>query len=235
VIFLVLNIFLRALIVYFTVLFVMRLMGKREIGQLSTFDLVVAIMIAEISVFPLNDLKTPLYIGLIPMFTLVGAQIVISYLCLHSSFVRGLVDGYPSVIIANGKIMDREMRKQRYNINDLLGQLREKNVFNIADVEYAILETSGELSVIVKSSRRPLVPEDLNIRPHSERIPVPLILDGVLLQNNMEYLGLSESWIENKISELGLTKKDILYASLDCQGKLYLSEKEKCRTIQQLF
>ena len=118
-------------------------MGKREVGQLSTFDLVVAIMIAEVAVFPLEDLKTPLYMGLFPMLVLVSAEVLLSYLCLKYKFLRKIVDGYPSVLISKGEIVEEEMRRQRYNINDLMGQLRERNIFNISDVEYAILETTG--------------------------------------------------------------------------------------------
>jgi uncharacterized membrane protein YcaP (DUF421 family) len=203
----------------------MRLMGKREVGQLSTFDLVVAIMIAEIAVFPMQELQKPLYMGLIPMFILVGAEIFISYICLRCKSLRRLVDGCPSVLISKGKIMEKEMHKQRYNLNDLMGQLRQKNVFNIADVEYAILETSGELSVMLKNTKRSITPEDLNLTPAYENIPAPLVLDGEVLPENLEYLGLSRSWLEEELKRCGLEIKNILYASLDCQGKLYLSEK----------
>ncbi|RJX26501.1 MAG: DUF421 domain-containing protein [Dethiobacter sp.] len=219
------TVFFRTLFIYFTVLLVMRLMGKREVGQLSTFDLVVAIMIAEIAVFPMQELQKPLYMGVIPMFILVGAEIFISYLCLHCKFLRRFVDGYPSVLIAEGKIMEKEMRKQRYNINDLMGQLRQKNVFNILDVEYAILETSGELSVMLKNTKRSVTPEDLNLNPAYENIPAPLVLDGEVLPENLEYLGLSRIWLEDELKRYGLELKNVLYASMDCQGKLYISEK----------
>jgi uncharacterized membrane protein YcaP (DUF421 family) len=222
---LIFNIVYRTLLVYLAVLFVMRLMGKREIGQLSTFDLVVAIIIAELAVFPLEDINTPVYMGLIPMFVLVGAEILLSFVCLRYKFLRRIVDGYPSILISKGKILEKEMRKQRYNINDLMGQLREKNIFNISDVEYAILETSGELSVMVKNTKRPVNTEDLKLTPAYEDIPVPLILDGEILPENLEYLGLTISWLEEELNRYNLTVKDVFYANLDCQGKLYISEK----------
>jgi len=233
VVFLVPAVFFRTLAVYLAVLLVMRLMGKREVGQLSIFDLVVAIMIAEIAVFPIQDLNMPLYMGLIPMFILVGAEMFISYLCLYSRLLRRLVDGCPSVLISNGKIIEAELRRQRYNINDLMGQLREKGVFNIADVQYAVLETSGELSVLLKNTKRPIIPEDLNITPSSEDIPVPVILDGEVLIQNLEYLSVDRSWLEGELKSHGLKAEDILYASLDCRGKLYLSPKKPLSKQQQ--
>ncbi len=223
----VVNLILRTIVIYLSVLVVMRLMGKREVGQLSTFDLVVAIMIAEIAVFPLEDLSIPIYIGLIPVATLLGAEIFFSYLCLYSRFFRELIEGRPSLIIADGKIMEKEMRRQRYNINDLLGQLREKNVFDISDVQYAILETSGELSVIVNPSKRPLVPGDLNINPPAEKLPTTLILDGEVLLQNLAYLNISPEWLESKLREHNLQSRDVLFASIDCRGELFISEKQK--------
>ncbi|NMB40523.1 MAG: DUF421 domain-containing protein [Firmicutes bacterium] len=205
----------------------MRVMGKREVGQLSTFDLVVAIMIAEIAVFPMEELQKPLYLGLIPMFVLVAVQISISYLCLHSRRLRRWVDGYPSILISKGKIMEKEMRRLRYNLNDLLGQLRQKDVFNISDVEYAILETSGELSVMLKNTKRHLTPEDLNLTPSYENIPAPLVLDGEVLDENLKHLGFSRCWLEDELRRHGLEKENVFYASLDCQGKLYISVSEK--------
>lgn len=223
----VLTVIVRTIVIYITVLVVMRLMGKREVGQLSTFDLVVAIMIAEIAVFPMEDLTIPLYMGLIPMFILVGMEILIAYVVLHSRFLRGMVEGAPSVLISGGKIIEREMRKQRYNINDLLQQLRQQSVFNIADVEYAILEPSGKLSIMLKSAKRPVVPADLGLTPQAETIPKPLIIDGEVIEQNLESQGLSRQWLQDNLLPYNQQPQDILYASLDYEGKLYISAKEK--------
>ncbi len=223
------SLFNRTFLIYLAVLFVMRLMGKREVGQLSTFDLVVAIMIAEVAVFPLEDLKTPLYMGLFPMLVLVSAEVLLSYLCLKYKFLRKIVDGYPSVLISKGEIVEEEMRRQRYNINDLMGQLRERNIFNISDVEYAILETTGELTVMVKNTKRPVSPEDLKITPPPEDIPVPLVLDGEIIQENLDYLNRNLSWLEEEFKKRNLSSKNVLYACLDCQGNLYISKKGQKR------
>lgn len=223
--FMVVNVILRTIIIYFTVLFVMRLMGKREVGQLSTFDLVVAIMIAEIAVFPMEELEIPIYIGLIPMFILVGGEILISYLCLKSRLLRKIIDGGPSIIIANGIILEKEMRKLRYNMNDLLAQLREKGVFDISEVKYAILETSGKISIMLKTPKRPLTPEDINLSLPEEDMPLPIIFDGEVIEQNLALLGLTNEWLNGKLKRFDLRTKEILYASINSQGKVFISEK----------
>src|SRR5690554_4674471 len=148
-------------------------MGKREIGVLSAFDFVVAIMIAELVAMSMEQTDMPLHEGLVPIFTLVALEILLSYLSLKSHAIRTLVDGSPSIVIANGKIVEKELRKLRYNVSDLIGQLREKDVTNIADVQYAVLETSGELSVMLKGNKRPVTPEDLGLPTKYEGLPVP--------------------------------------------------------------
>lgn len=203
-------------------------MGKREVGQLSAFDLVVAIMIAELAAMAMDRIEMPLHEGLIPIFTLVALEIVLSYLSLKSHTIRGIVDGAPSIVIANGKIIEKELRKLRYNVSDLLGQLREKDVANIADVQYAVLETSGELSVVLKGSKRPVTPEDLGLPSKYEGLPTPLIFDGHIHFKNLQGLQLTEDWLLDQIRRQGVDRvENVLFASLDTDGNLYVSEKER--------
>ncbi len=217
----------RTVVLYLAVLLAVRIMGKREVGELSAFDLVVAIMIAELAAMSMERINMPLHEGLVPIFTLVGLEILLSYLSLKSHTIRGLVDGAPSIVIANGKIVEKELRKLRYNVSDLIGQLREKDVANIADVEYAVLETSGELSVVLKSSKRPVTPEDLGLPTKYEGLPVPLIFDGHIHYNNLRSLRLDQAWLLAEVRKQGLERiEDVLYASLDTDGNLYISEKE---------
>lgn len=217
----------RTVVLYLAVLLAVRIMGKREVGELSAFDLVVAIMIAELAAMSMERINMPLHEGLVPIFTLVGLEILLSYLSLKSHTIRGLVDGAPSIVIANGKIVEKELRKLRYNVSDLIGQLREKDVANIADVEYAVLETSGELSVVLKSSKRPVTPEDLGLPTKYEGLPVPLIFDGHIHYNNLRSMRLDQAWLLAEVRKQGLERiEDVLYASLDTDGNLYISEKE---------
>jgi uncharacterized membrane protein YcaP (DUF421 family) len=223
---LIFTLFYRTAFLYLAVLVAIRIMGKREVGQLSAFDLVVAIMIAELAAMAMDNIDMPLYQGLIPIFTLVGLEILFAWLSLKNHTIRGLVDGSPSIVISNGDIVEKELRKLRYNVSDLLGQLREKNVHNIDDVQFAVLETSGELSVVLKDDRRPLTLKDLGIPPKYEGLPAPLIFDGKIHHKNLANLHLDENWLLSEVQNKGILKiEEVLYASLDCKGVLYVSEK----------
>ena len=179
----------RALILYILVVIVMRIMGKRQIGQLQPFELVIAIMISELAAVPMQNTGIPLVYGIIPILTLLILQLLISYLSIKSIRFRALICGKPAILIEKGRIRESELRKEMYTLNDLLEQLRINNCPNVSDVEYAILETNGQLSVIPKSQKRPLTPEDMNIQPQAEGIVVDLIIDGRVLSNNLRIAG----------------------------------------------
>lgn len=216
----------RTLFIYITLLIVMRIMGKREVGQLSPFDLVVAIVLAELAALPMSEKHITLLEGIVPIITLMCAEIALSWLCLKSIAARKLISGKPSIIIANGKIDEAQMRRCRYNIHDLLTQLRDKGVANIADVEFAILETSGRLSVVPKSQRRQVTPEDIHISTPYEGLSIPLIIDGLILRENIEKTGLSQAWLESELHKKDLASaQEVLFASLDTKGHLYVSKK----------
>ncbi|MBS4007772.1 MAG: DUF421 domain-containing protein [Clostridium sp.] len=203
-------------------------MGKREVGQLSAFDLVVAIMIAELGALAIEQVEMPMYLGLVPIAALVILEISLSFLSMKNHTIRRIVNGSPSIVIANGKIIEKELRKLRYNISDLLGQLREKDVANIADVQYAVLETSGELSVLLKAAKRPVTPKDLDLPIKYEGMPTPLIFDGHIHFKNLQRLQLDEQWLLVELRKQGLSGiKDVLFASLDTDGVLFVSEKER--------
>lgn len=220
--------FYRTAFLYMAVLISIRIMGKREVGQLSAFDLVVAIMIAELAAMSMEQIDMPLHEGLIPIFTLVALEIVFAFISLKSHTLRGIVDGGPSIVIANGKVIEKELRKLRYNMSDLLGQLRQKDVANIADVQFAVLETSGQLSVILKPEKRPVTPLDLGLPTKYEGMPTPLIFDGHIHFKNLRGLHLDEEWLQKEVRKQGVENtEDVLFASLDTDGYLYISEKEK--------
>ena len=222
--------FYRTAVLYLAVLLAIRIMGKREVGQLSAFDLVVAIMIAELAAMSMEQIDMPLHEGLIPIFTLVALEIMFAFVSLKSHTLRGIVDGGPSIVIANGKIIERELRKLRYNMSDLLGQLRQKDVANIADVQFAVLETSGQLSVILKPEKRPVTPKDLSLPTKYEGMPTPLIFDGHIHFRNLRGLHLDEEWLRKEVRKQGVEKtEDVLFASLDTHGNLYISERDVTR------
>lgn len=219
--------FARTLILYGLVVLVMRLMGKRQIGQLQPFELVVTIMIAELASVPMQNRDLPLSSGVVPILTLLVAQVILSLLILRSQWARRIICGTPSILVRNGRLEQKELSRLRVNLNDLLEQLRTKNVPNLEDVEFAILETTGGLSVIPKSQKRPLNPADLNLSTEYEGLPLDLIVDGRVNQENLATAGLDEAWLRRQLDRLGLSGPEtVFFASLDAQGHLYFAKKE---------
>jgi len=206
-------------------------MGKREIGKLSVFDLVVSIMMAEIAVFVIEDPDLALSRAILPIIILMITQIILSYITLKSKKIRELVEGKPTVLIANGKILDEEMRKQRYTVDDLLTQLRDKNINNIADVEFAILETSGKLSVFPKPEHQPVSKKDLNLTGQGKDyygLPVPLIADGRVMSKNLKKIKKDERWLQQEMVKQGYPKiEDVYFASVDHTGSFFIDPKDK--------
>jgi len=221
--------FFRALILYALVVTGIRIMGKRQVGELQPFELVVTIMIAELASVPMENTGTPLLNGIVPILALLLAEVFISYITLKSERARTIVCGSPSIVIQNGKIVQRELARLRYNVNDLLEQLREKNIVNVSDVEFAILETNGQLSVIPNPQKRPLTAEDLNLSTRYEGLPYTLIMDGHIQHNNLAKAGVDINWLLQQLEIRGLKPKDVFFAYLDSQRNLQIEEKEKRR------
>lgn len=221
--------FFRALILYALVVTGIRIMGKRQVGELQPFELVVTIMIAELASVPMENTGTPLLNGIVPILALLLAEVFISYITLKSERARTIVCGSPSIVIQNGKIVQRELAWLRYNVNDLLEQLREKNIVNVSDVEFAILETNGQLSVIPKPQKRPVTAEDLNLSTRYEGLPYTLIMDGHIQHKNLAKAGVDINWLLQQLEIRGLKPKDVFFAYLDSQRNLQIEEKEKRR------
>lgn len=221
-----LNICIRTIILYLLVVIVMRCMGKRQIGQLQPFEFVVAIMISDLATIPMQNTKEPLSHGAIPILTLLSSQLILSFLSIKSYHARNLICGTPKILIENGKIIQNNLINEVYNLSDLLEQLRIKNVPNISDVEFAILETNGELSIIPKSQKRPLTPSDMNIPTEYEGIPFPLVIDGRLIHLNLKKLDLSKEWLETELKKFGIQNyKDAFFVSIDSNGNLFFQKK----------
>ncbi|AEI44931.1 DUF421 domain-containing protein [Paenibacillus mucilaginosus] len=217
--------FFRTLLVYVVVFLTMRLMGKREIGKLSLFDLVISIMIAEIAVFVLEDLDKPLIQGILPMLTLVLVQVFIALVSLKSQKLRRLFEGQPSPLIEHGHLNREEMRKQRYNLDDLLLQLRENKVLNVADVEFAVLEPSGKLTVQQKTDKE----EEPPCPPPSfryEGLPLPLIMDGKVQDDSLKKLDQTRFWLKRELQSRGIKDfKEVFFCSLDHRGRWFIDKK----------
>lgn len=220
-------IFFRAIILYVFVLIVMRLMGKREIGQLQPFELAISIMIADLSTVPMADTGIPIFNGIIPILGLLLMHLLISVLNLKSLKAREIICGKPRILIYRGRIDEKALKKERFTINELQERLRGNNIINIGDVEYAILETSGQVTVIQKPEKRNTIPEDFNITPPYEGISYDLVVDGKVMKNNLDILGKDYQWLEKELSKMNIKPEEALVATIDGNGKIFCQKKEK--------
>ncbi|TGE39682.1 DUF421 domain-containing protein [Desulfosporosinus fructosivorans] len=219
---------IRTLILYTLVVVALRVMGKREIAQLQPFELVVLLMIADLAVIPSENIGIPLLNGIIPILVLLSANLTLAWITLKSEKARDIICGTPSILIKQGKIVEEELKKNCYNLTDLLEELRIKNVPNIADVEYAILENNGELSVFPKSQKRPTIPQDFHIIPPYEGLPLSIIMDGKLNTKNLQQSDKDLDWLKDELKKQAIDRvEDVLIASLDSSGTLFTQAKQR--------
>lgn len=219
--------FIRAIILYIVVLIVMRLMGKREIGQLQPFELAISIMIADLASVPMSELGIPLTNGIVPILALLVIYMIISILNMKSVNFRKIMSGKPAILIYRGRIDEKALRKESITINELQERLRVDNIFNLGDVEYAILETNGELTVIQKPEKRALTPQDLNINPEYEGIPYDLVVEGKVMHENLKSIGKDEIWLEKQLKKFDTNTENTLVATIDGKGNFFCQKKEK--------
>jgi len=203
-------------------------MGKRQIAQMQPFELVIMIMIADLAATPMENSAIPLTNGVIPIITLLSVQIIISYLSLKSETVRELICGKPSIIINKGNLNQKELRRLRINMNDLLEQLRGKDYPNLHDIEYAILETNGELSLFPRTEKQQVLREDMKIYPPQEELPITLIVDGELFQRNLKKAGHDESWLISQLKTYNIGSiTDTFFAFISSDQKFYAQKKDQ--------
>ena len=214
-------IFLRSIVLYIIVLIVMRLMGKREIGQLQPFELAIAIMIADLAAVPMAETGIPISNGIIPILGLLVMHLIISFLNLKSMKIREILCGKPAILIYRGKIDEKVLKKERFTLNELQERLRSSNVVNLGDVEYAILETSGQVTVIQKPDKRTTIPKDFNITPEYEGIPYDLVVDGKVMYKNLEKIGKNYKWLERQSEKFGIKPEEALIITIDGNNNFF--------------
>lgn len=220
-------IFIRSILLYIIVLIVMRLMGKREIGQLQPFELAISIMIADLASTPMADTGIPLTNGIIPILALLVMHLVISILNIKSIKARQILCGKPSILIYRGKINEKNLKKERFTVNELEERLRGNNIVNIGDVEYAILETSGQITVIQKPNKRTTIPEDFGIEPEYEGIAYDLIVDGKVMYENLKILKKDYDWLKKQVNKFGILPEQALLVTIDGKGNFFCQKKEE--------
>lgn len=218
--------FIRTIILYLIVLIVMRLMGKREIGQLQPFELAISIMIADLASVPMTELGIPITNGIIPILGMLFMHMIISFINIKSIKMRQIICGKPSILIYRGKIDERVLRKERFTVNELQERLRGNNIFNISDVEYAILETNGEVTVIQKPDKKNLTLSDMRIQAQYEGLPYDLVVDGKVMYENLKKLGKDYNWLKKQLKDLNATPEEILLATIDGKNEIFCQKKE---------
>lgn len=207
------TIIFRTVLFYFLVVISYKIMGKREVGELGVFDFIISMLISQLIAICIENYKDPIWFVIVPTLILVLFQIVFSFLSLKSNKFRDILDGKESVIISNGKLNFSEMKKQKYNLNDLLLQLRDKGIRTIEEVDYAILETNGKLSVFQKQD------DNNNV------FPLPLVLDGVIEENNLKFINKTRKWLNNELNKKKINLDNIFYAFYK-DDEIYVIENE---------
>ena len=220
-------IFVRTIIIYIIVLIVMRGMGKRQIGQMQPFELVIAMMIADLAATPMSEIGIPLTYGIIPILGLLVIHVLISILNLKSIKFRELICGKPRILIYRGRIDQAALKKENFTINELQERLRTNNITNIADVEYAILETSGQVTVVHKPEKRNLTPEDLQIDTEYEGISYDLVIDGKIMEQNLKILNKNHEWLKKELKKFKLTPEEALIVTIDGKNNIFCQKKEQ--------
>lgn len=219
-------IFIRTLVLYLAILVSMRFMGKRQLGELEISEFIVAALIADLAATPLQDIGIPLLNGLIPILTLLCLEILISGLSMRSIKVRKLVFGKPSVIICHGRINRSEMLNNRFTLDELMQELRTQSISDINDVEYAILETSGQLNVILTQSAQPVTPKLLGIDAGTGDYPHILISEGRILDNNLELLKKDRQWLKKELKKQKIkSHEDVYIFTCSDNGSIYCQTK----------
>lgn len=221
-------VFIRGILLYVFVLITIRIMGKGELAEMQPFELVVIIMISELAVLPMENLGAPFIHGLIAISSLLLMQVLISFITLKSETAREIICGKPSILINKGKIDQKELKRLRININDLLEQLRMKNFPSVKDVEFAIMETNGDMSIIPKADKMPVTVGDLNLKTSYEGLPVSVIIDGRIKYDNLREFNLTEDWLESQLKTKGIkSSEEVLFSFIDANKELFVQKKDK--------
>lgn len=222
-----LNIFFRTIIIYVVVVIAMRFMGKRQIGEFEPSEFVIAIMISEVAAIPLGNVAIPLLQGIIPVLTLIVAEISLSFICVKSGRARNIFIGKPSIIIKQGVIDQKELKKLRFDLEDVIEELRCNGYNNVSEIEYAILETSGQLSIIAKPAYCPATKQDVGAMLNPSSVPFILAKDGCIIYSELSRSNHDVNWFYAQMKKHNISKvEDVFFASLDSAGTLTMQKKQ---------
>lgn len=217
---------LRTIILYILIIFGIRLLGKRQVGELEPTELVLALIIADLASVPMQDNGIPLLSGIIPIIILLAVSLIMSTLMVRSIKFRALLCGRPSIVIDRGVLKESELLRNRLTIDELMEELRVKGYTDLSTIQYAILETSGQLSVVPKASERPVTAAQMNLHIPEPGLPAVLISDGHILTHNLKDRGYEENWLEKQLLTYGVKRPDQVFLfSVDELGQTYFVAK----------
>ena len=223
-----LTIIVRAIVIYILVLFVFRLMGKRQIGQMQPFELVLTLIIADLATIPMAELSVPVLHGIVPLLTLVVVHYFLTLISRNSTKFSNFISGKPVIVINPKGIDEKALRSLNITIDDLIEAIRGAGYFNLEEVQYAIMETNGTVNVLPKSDFSPVVNKDLKLKLEENSIPVTLVSEGKILKNNVNLAGVDKNFIEKFMKKAGIEKiSKILVLTLNKSGTVYIQEKNK--------
>ena len=218
--------YVRTVILYLVLIAVIRLMGKRQVGQMEPSEFVVTMLVANLASIPMQDGGIPLYSGLVPILTVLGLELVLSYLVLRSMKLRKLLCGKPVILIENGNILQNNLRRTRITLDELTGQLREKDVLEVSAVQYAILETNGNLSVFPYPKEQPASAKEAGVEVKRRYLPVTVVGDGYLYRDNLSLIGKDMGWVEKILQERGATIDETWLLTVNKADQVYFIKKE---------
>lgn len=213
---------LRTLFAVVMLFLMTRLLGKRQISQLSFFEYITGITIGSLAAYISMDLESHWLLGLVSLFVWVMVSLGIEFLQIKSKKIRDFIDSKATVLIKDGKILEDNLKKERLSSDELLQQLRKKNVFKTADVEFAVIEPSGEINVLVKKEYLPLTPSHLGITVGPEQEPQTVIMDGKMMDEPLATIGLSREWLYSELEKVGVTLENVFLGQVDSYGQLYV-------------
>ena len=219
--------YLRTILLYLVLILVIRLMGKRQIGQMEPSEFVVTMLVANLAAIPMQDSGIPLFSGFVPILTVLGVELVLSHLSLRSIRLRKLLCGKPVILIENGNILQNNLRRTRVTLDELTGHLREKDVLDLRSVQYAILETNGNLSVFPYPKERPASAKEAGIQPRRQYLPLTVVSDGTLLDDNLKKAGKDPAWVQKVLQQNNATLQDTWLLTVDAADHILFYRKER--------
>jgi len=221
--------FFRSIILYLVLIVAIRLLGKRQLGQMEPSEFVVALLIADLASVPMQDLGVPLLYGIIPILVILTLEVTLSTLAYYFLSFRKILCGKPVILMENGKILQDNLKRTRITPDELTELLREKEIIDLSSVKYAILETNGQISALLNSADLPLTPRNVGIRTQETTLPITLISGGKLLQHNLSLSGHDEAWLGSILKKHKCSTKDVFLMTVDQSNQIYLSLRTKTR------